>query len=96
MTPSRERTIGRKILADPILREALERYAEADCRTVPDAACTIVRRALVAAGWLARLPGRGLAAGVLLEEHRRASVPDSADLAVVVPMVRPTRAGVRS
>jgi hypothetical protein len=95
MTPSRERTIGRAIVADPLVAKALAAFAASDDRTVPDAACTIVRRALVGAGWLVRAPGRGHLAGPRLEAHRRAAAPDSEDLAPVVPMVRPARTEAR-
>lgn len=89
--PSRERSIGRKLLADPLLAEAIEAFAQADDRRVPNAVDFLLRRILEQWGWLAFASGDYVAGHQLLE-HRRQQAPDAPSLARVIPLVRPKRA----
>ncbi len=94
-TPSRERTIGRTVLADPLLAEALEAFAEKDDRNIPNAVDFLLHRVLLEWGWLAHFPARGYIAGPHLEAHRHRDDPEEAG-GIVVPFLPRQAAGVRT
>ncbi len=87
-TASRERTLGRTILGNDLLREALEAFAEADRRTVPNAVGFLLHRVLLQGGWLVMTPA-GYVPGPHLLSFRERSTPCGAELARVVPLARP-------
>ena len=91
-TPSRERTLGRTLLASPLMAEALEAFAATEDRTVPHAAEFLLHRVLLEWGWLAFASG-DYVAGTKLLAYRQRETPDVATLAAVVPLARPSRSG---
>jgi len=98
-TPSRERTLGRAILGDELLLEALEAFAQDESRTVPNGVEFLLHRVLADWGWLGYVPDTGYVPGPHLEAHRRLTDPEYAALGPLAPVValrRPARAGARS
>ncbi|MBP7676972.1 MAG: hypothetical protein KBB14_11660 [Thermoanaerobaculia bacterium] len=92
-TPSRERAIGREVLSDPLLAEALAAFADTEDRKIPNAVGFLLRRVLKEWGWLAFVSG-DYAAGAHLLDHRRQKAPDAPTLARVVPLERPVRTNI--
>ncbi len=93
MSACRERLLGKAILGDELLAEALEAFNARDHREgVPRSARFLLKRVLLAWGWLAMAPEGGYVAGAHLLDYRRSLLPDARELAPVVPLVRPARA----
>lgn len=74
-TPSRERSLGREILSDPLLAEALAAFAATDRRTIPNATDFLLHRVLLEWKWLDWTPD-GYVAGEHLLAFRQREEPD--------------------
>ena len=95
MTPSRERTMGKAILGDPLLVEALEAFGyDEDTGKLSTTVRYLLLRLLKDWQWLTRTPEDGLTAGPRLQAFRHRRAPQDEHLAAVVPLVRRTPAPV--
>lgn len=94
-TPSRERAIGKAVLADPLLAEALAAFAETDDRSIPNAADFLLHRVLLEWRWLAFSPASGYVPGPHLLARRHRGDPEEAG-GIVVPFLPRQAAGGRS
>ncbi len=90
---SRERAIGRAILADPLLAEALAAFADADSRSLGKAAHYVMTLGLRDLGFVCYTAGSGWAAGPRLEEYRRRNEPET--MGILVPFLPWERAARR-
>lgn len=91
---SRERAIGRAILADPLLAEALAAFADADTRALGNAAHHAMTLGLRDLGFVCYTTGSGWTAGPRLEEYRRRDEPEPMGLLIpFLPWERAERDG---